>query len=266
MRLHCSVAASAFRRYSTYRWATVTGVFVNSVFGIIRCFVLLALWDTNPRIGGYDATDAVTYCWLTQSLIMTTGIFGGSGVDDLATRVRTGDIVVDLYRPVDLQSWYLAAEFGRASFSFLGRGVPPTIIGALLFHLRFPPNAGGWLMFLAALVVAVVVGFAIRFLVALSGFWLVDGRGMLFLVNTAGMFFSGFLLPVNLFPSWLANICYALPWTAMIQTPVNVFLGQGTSFDLGRGFVVAIGWTLALLLAGRVVLARAERRLVVQGG
>lgn len=266
MRLHTSVAASAFRRYSTYRWATATGVFVNSVFGVIRCFVLLALWDTHPHIGGYDATDAVTYCWLTQSLIMTTGIFGGSGVDEVATRVRTGDIVVDLYRPVNLQSWYLAAELGRAAFSFLGRGVPPTLIGALLFQLRFPGDVATWLAFLAALTLGVLVGFAIRFLVALSGFWLVDGRGMLFLVNTAGMFFSGFMLPINVFPRWLADICYALPWTAMIQTPVDVFLGQGTSLDLLRGFGTALVWAAVLLLAGHLLLIRADRKVVVQGG
>ena len=266
MRLHCLVAISAFRRYSTYRWATVTGVFVNSVFGVIRCYILLALWDTNPHIGGYDATDAVTYCWLTQSLIMTTGIFGGSGVDEVATRVRTGDIVVDLYRPVNLQSWYMAAEFGRSAFSLLGRGVPPTIIGALLFGLRFPQAPLTWLAFTAAMVLGVVVGFSIRFLVALSGFWLVDGRGMLFLINTAGTFFSGFMLPINLFPGWLADLCYALPWVSMIQTPIDIFLGQESAFDFARGFGTAVAWAAVLLTAGHLLLARATRKVVVQGG
>ena len=266
MRLHLAVARSSFRRFSTYRWATVTGVFVNSVFGVIRCYVLLAVWATNPSIGGYDATDAVTYCWLTQSLIMTTGIFGGGYTDELAERLRTGDIVVDLYRPTDLQSWWLAAELGRAAYSFLGRGIPPTIIGALLFHLRFPADAAGWIAFLIAVFLGVVVGFGIRFIVALAGFWLLDTRGLLFLVNTAGMFLSGFVLPIGMFPDWLARIALALPWAAMIQTPVDVFLGQTSGWATVGELATSLGWAVVLLLVGRALMSLATRRLVVQGG
>ena len=266
MRLYLAVARSSFRRFSTYRWATVTGVFVNSIFGVIRSFVLLAVWAHNPNIGGYDAFDAVTYCWLTQSLIMTTGIFGGGYNDELAERLRSGDIVVDLYRPTDLQAWWLASEIGRATFGFLARGVPPTIIGALLFHLRFPGSVWVWLLFLLAAFIGVVVGFAIRFVVALAAFWLVDSRGITFLVNAAGMFLSGFILPLTMFPDRLADVARALPWATMIQTPVDVFLGQLHGWALAESFGRAIGWAVVLLLLGRAILRVATRRLVVQGG
>jgi len=266
VRLYLAVARSSFRRFSTYRWATVTGVFVNSVFGIIRSFVLLAVWAHNPNIGGYDAVDAVTYCWLTQSLIMTTGIFGGGYVDELAERLRSGDIVVDLYRPTDLQAWWLASELGRASFGFLARGVPPTIIGALLFHLRFPGSIWIGLLFLVSAFIGVVVGFAIRFVVNLAAFWLVDSRGITFLVNTAGMFLSGFILPLAMFPERLGDVARALPWASMIQTPVDVFLGQVHGWALAASFGRSIGWALGLLLLGRAILRVATRRLVVQGG
>ncbi|MBV9255191.1 MAG: ABC transporter permease, partial [Actinobacteria bacterium] len=35
MRLYWEVARRGFRRYATYRAATVAGVFTNSVFGLI---------------------------------------------------------------------------------------------------------------------------------------------------------------------------------------------------------------------------------------
>jgi ABC-2 type transport system permease protein len=62
--LYLSVATRAYRRYSTYTAATLAGISTNCVFGVIICFVYLALWKQRPDAGGYDATDAVTYVWL----------------------------------------------------------------------------------------------------------------------------------------------------------------------------------------------------------
>ena len=94
--LHVAVATRAFRRYSTYRAATLAGIFTNSVFGIIYSFAYLALWRANPTAGGYDAQDAVTYVWLGQALLMTIALWGGGTTDDLAERIRTGDVAIDL--------------------------------------------------------------------------------------------------------------------------------------------------------------------------
>jgi ABC-2 type transport system permease protein len=56
--------------------------------------VLITLWHARPALGGYDLTDAVTFSFLTQSLIEPVRIFGGSL--DLTERIRTGDLAIDL--------------------------------------------------------------------------------------------------------------------------------------------------------------------------
>src|SRR6476469_10238182 len=114
--LHVAVATRAFRRYSTYTSATLAGIFTNSVFGIIYSYAYLALWHQRPHAGGYDATDAVTYVWLGQAMIMTVMVWGGGATNDLADRIRTGDVALDLYRPVPLIGWYAAQDLGRAAY------------------------------------------------------------------------------------------------------------------------------------------------------
>ena len=175
--LHVAIATRAFRRYSTYRAATLAGIFTNSVFGIIYSYAYLALWGANPDAGGYDAQDAVTYVWLGQALLMTIALWGGGTTDDLAERIRTGDIAIDLYRPVGIVGWYLASDLGRAAYHLLARGVAPTIVGALLFDIRFPDSLGAWVGFALSVPLAVMVSFAIRFLVASTAFWLLDATG-----------------------------------------------------------------------------------------
>lgn len=51
-RLYAAVAAGGFRRYATYRAATVAGVFTNTVFGVILVYTYLALWEEKPHLGG----------------------------------------------------------------------------------------------------------------------------------------------------------------------------------------------------------------------
>ncbi|MGY5050490.1 ABC transporter permease [Streptomyces sp. 900105755] len=262
-RLYTAVAAGGFRRYATYRAATAAGVFTNTAFGIILVYTYLALWDEKPHLGGYDQAQAVTYVWLGQCLYATLAIQGGGVEKDLMERIRTGAIAIDLYRPADLQMWWLATDLGRSLFQLLGRGVVPFLVGAVFFPMALPADAGTWTAFLVALLLAMVVSFGIRYLVALSAFWLMDGMGANQVMMVAGIFFSGMTLPLNVFPGALGEVVRVLPWAAQIQMPADVLMGET---GVGEALAFQAGWAVALLAAGRLVQSAATRRVVVQGG
>ncbi|MFF2526048.1 ABC transporter permease [Streptomyces liangshanensis] len=266
MRLYAVVAASGFRRYATYRIATFAGIFTNTVFGFILAYTYVALWDERPGLGGYDQAQALTYVWLGQALLMTCAVMGGSFQDELIERIRTGDVAIDLYRPVDFQLWWLAGDLGRAAFHLLGRGVVPVVFGAVAFDLALPSDPLVWPAFLLSVLLAVVVSFAIRFLVALSAFWLLDGAGVVQMAMLVGLFFSGQLLPLTLFPGALGTLARALPWSSMLQVPADVLLGKHTGWGLVQAYAFQAGWAAALLALGRLLQGVATRRVVVQGG
>ena len=265
-RLYATVSANGFRRYATYRTATAAGVFTNTVFGLILAYTYLALWHERPHLGGYDQAQALTYVWLGQGLHSVVASMGGGFEDELMERIRTGDIAIDLYRPADLQAWWLAGDVGRAVFQLLGRGVVPMIVGALLFDLALPSDPMRWLAFLVAVMLGITVSFAIRYLVALSAFWLLDGAGVAQVTWLAGLFFSGMLLPLNVFPGTLGEIARALPWSALLQVPADVFFGRHTGRDLLSAYAFEAAWAVGLLMAGRLLQSAATRRVVVQGG
>ncbi|MFJ2175710.1 ABC transporter permease [Streptomyces sp. NPDC101062] len=266
MRLYSAVAAGGFRRHATYRVATVAGTFTNTVFGFIIAYTYTALWDERPQLGGYDLSQAVTFVWLGQALLMTCAMMGGGFEDELIERIRTGDIAVDLYRPADLQLWWLAGDLGRALFHLLGRGIVPMAIGSLAFDLAMPGSPLVWAAFLLSVLLGVVVSFALRYLVALSAFWLMDGAGVAQISFLAGTFFSGLLLPLTLFPGALGEIARALPWSSLLQIPADVFLGRRTGWDLVEAYAFQACWAAGLLVAGRLLQTVATRRVVVQGG
>jgi len=262
-RLYAAVAAGGFRRYATYRAATLAGVFTNTVFGVILVYTYLALWDEKPHLGGYDQTQAVTYVWLGQCLYATLAIQGGGAEKDLMDRIRTGEIAVDLYRPVDLQLWWLSHDLGRSLFQLAGRGVIPFVFGALFFPMALPTDVMSWAALLVSLFLAMVVSFGIRYLGALSAFWLMDSQGVSQALMITGIFFSGMVLPLNAFPGVFGDIVRALPWAAQLQMPADVLMGEA---DPLGAFAFQAAWAVALLAAGRLLQRAATRRVVVQGG
>jgi ABC-2 type transport system permease protein len=263
VRLYWEVGKRGFRRYSTYRAATVAGVITNSVFGLIRAYILIAVFRQRTTIGSFDVTDAITFTFVTQGLLMPVGAFGRM---EIAERIRTGDVVADLYRPVDFQAYWLAHDLGRAAFELLARGIPPVLFGAIVFHLRLPHTLTTWLAFMASLAVAVIVSFGLTFMVNLTAFWLIDDRGANQLSTAIQLFLSGILLPIVLFPHWLEVIARNSPFAATVQLPVEVLLAKHPGASLLPVLTLQLLWAVGLLGLGRVVLAAATRKVVIQGG
>src|SRR5437868_3728880 len=140
--LYVRLVQYGFRKHATYVWAALAGAFTNSVFGILRAYVLIALWQARPGLAGYDVADAVTFCFVTQALIGPMQLFGG-GLS-IPERIRSGDLALDLVRPASLQLWSLAEDLGRACYLLLARGLPPVVVGALLFDLVLPSTVSAW--------------------------------------------------------------------------------------------------------------------------
>ena len=263
MRLDWEVAKRAFRRWSTYRAATVAGIFTNTVFGFIQAYVLLAVYRQRDEIGGFDVTDALTFAFVTQGFLMMVWVFNWT---EIAERVRTGDVITDLYRPVDFQRYWLAQDLGRATFHALARGVPPYLFGSLVFDLRVTTDPLAIAVFPLTCVLAVVISFAIRFMINLLSFWLLDIRGPNQTLMVVWLFLSGFILPITFFPDWLEAFARATPFAAIVQLPVEVILGKHDSGAMAAVVAVQVAWAVVLLAAGRRVLAAATHKVVVQGG
>jgi ABC-2 type transport system permease protein len=263
LRLGFELARRGYRRYAAYPGATWAGVFTNTFFGFLIAYALLAVFDQRDSVGSYDAQDAVTYTWLAQGMLMTVYVWGWF---EVALRVRSGDVATDLQRPLDFQLYWLAQDLGRATYHGIFRGIPPFLLGALVFDVLVPGDPAVWLAFVASVFLAVVVSFAFRFLFNLAAFWLLDYRGAGILAMVASTFFSGQIVPLAFFPDWLETLAWALPFAAMVQAPIEVWLGHAEGLELVGLLALQAFWAVVLLGVGRAVLAAGMRKLVIQGG
>ncbi|MCA1723618.1 MAG: ABC-2 family transporter protein, partial [Thermomicrobia bacterium] len=223
MRLSYEVALRSFRRWTSYRAATIAGIITNSFFGCIRALIFIALYHAHGTIAGYDLTDAITFVALGQGILMMLYLWGWW---EVAETIKTGSVVTDLSRPYDYYAYWLARDMGRAVYHLLFRGMTSFIVIALIFGARFPASPVQWLTFAFSLILAAVTSFAFRFIINISAFWLLDVRGIGGAATIAATLFSGFEVPLVYFPGWLLVISNLLPFRGMMQTPADIFLGH----------------------------------------
>jgi ABC-2 type transport system permease protein len=261
-----ALVRSGFRRYSTYRQATAAAICTNSIFGFLRCYVLLAVVAATGTglAGGYSRSQLALYCWAGQATIGVVQLWGWT---DLGDRIRTGDVVTDLLRPVHPVTAYLAVDYGRALFAGLTRFVVPMVVGAIFFDLYVPVRSSTYPLFLLSMALANVVSFGFRYLCNACGYWLLDLRGVLLFGAFATSALTGLAFPLHFLPGRLeALIWVATPFPSILQAPLDVMVEYGT---VGHSLAVIVGqaaWAATLLWLCWYVQARAERKLVIQGG
>lgn len=263
-RTFAVISGSGFRRYSTYRQAAVAGAFTNTVFGFLRCYLLLAVAQRAGSAAGYDPARLATFVWMGQGLLAVVLLWGWT---ELADRIRTGEVVTDLLRPVHPVTSHLATDLGRAGYAVLARMLPPVLVGPIFFDVYLPTRWSTAVLFPVSVLLAVTICFGCRYLVNATAYWLQDVRGPMILWMLATGALAGLNFPLRFLPDGLYQAIWVLtPFPSLFQTPLDVLVEVDpplTALGLVAGQLVWAGLALA---ACRLVQHRAERRLVVQGG
>ena len=267
MRLYVEVARRTYARISTYRSATVAGVFTNTVFGFLLAYVLLAVYserDDGRRAS--TALDTVTFTFVAQGLLMVLGLFDDT---EIADRITSGDVIVDLQRPYDHQAWWASGRLrqgrllpalprhpavrrrARSCSTCRCRrpGARPRLPGE-----RRPGHRGGVRLALPAPADGVLAPRRARTEPARVARRAVPLRAP----SSRSCFFP------DLARDACAGCC---PFASMLQVPVEVWLGPHEGRELVLVFALQLAWVgrRSCWRDGHV-MSRAVRRVVVQGG
>lgn len=263
MRLFWEIARRSFQRHLTYRAATVAGLITNFGFGWLRVSVLLALYDGRSVVEGLTVSGLYSYVALTQAVISYLAFFGWV---ELMNSVYTGEVGSDLLKPMNYFRFWLAQDAGRAMVALLLRGVVIMLFFSLVFPMTYPSSVGQWLAVATAVLLSWLVSFTYRFLLNLAAFWTPNAKGISRFGYVICWFFSGFLMPLRLFPDWVQTIASWTPFPHMLNTVVEVYTGilQGTA--VWQALFLQAAWAIGLAIMGQLLLRTAVRRLVILGG
>lgn len=242
-----------------YRTELVVRVVSGAVVGALTTAVWMGVTRGRAQVAGVPSPALVTYvlvAWLWATALATR-------VDaELAERARTGDLALDLLRPVPPQALAYWRDLGRTAATALVTTLPLLAGAALVVPVSLPTRPGPWLAFALSLPISHAVSFGLAWLVGLGATLLRTGRGLLHLKGSVLALLSGALIPLEVYPDAVRAVVVWLPFAGLSHTPAALLTGRA---GVGLLAVQAL-WAAALLLLGQRAWAALTRRLVLQGG
>lgn len=255
---------AGFRGQSAYPLATFAGLVANATFGLLKGAIMgAAVESSGGELAGYSAAGMAAFVWLGQGMLGSVNFWGRS---DLQARIKSGDVAVDFLRPVSVQAAHVLTDVGKGLFALLPRGLPSVVIGVLVSSMALPAGAAAYALGLTSLVLGIAISHATVYVVATTGFWLVETRGVSVLYMSVSGFFAGLYTPIYLYPDWLLTLTLLTPFPSMMQFPIDVLSGQVTGVAAVQHLGVQLVWLAVVLGAGYLTTRGGRRRLEVQGG
>ena len=150
--------------------------------------------------------------------------------------------------------------------TYFMRAFPTFLFGSLIFQVAIPQQLTVLLLFALSMTLAIFMSATMTVTVYGTAFWTLDATGSVGIVHSIITLFSGMLVPVALWPSWLAQIGMWLPFEGLINIPFSIYLGKITGAAIFAAMGKQLIWTVFFYLFGRIILHLGFSRLVIQGG
>lgn len=266
MRVYYQFAKNTFQTLITYRLQTFLS-FVSSVMAIfVQISIWTALYRGNVAAGG--TVDAVSLSDMLTYVILSTvvSVFTQSRVIyTISSRVRTGEIAMDLIKPISFFKYVFSLNTGQNAFGAVFRALPLILIFVPLYRISVP-DAGHFIVFVLSIFNAMLIRYLITYALGLTGFWAVKIWHLEFLFSIMMEIFAGSVVPLWFFPAFFVRVSDFLPFKFIHFVPLSIYLQKLTLWESLLSLIYQLLWIGALFALSRLIWARGVKKLVLQGG
>jgi ABC-2 type transport system permease protein len=228
--------------------------------------IMLALWSAvaaEAPVGRFDQRDFLAYFLATFIVRQLTGAWVAW---QMSFEVRTGTMAMRLLRPLHPMVSYATENLAALPLRLVVAG-PVAILALVLVGTKTLPHRPAiWAVWVAAVLGGWLITFLANAIIGCLALWTGSSIKVMDVWLVAFMVFSGYLIPVELFPGALRSVMGWLPFRYQIGFPVEVMTG---AYDLPRALtMLARQWAFVVGLFGvaTIVWKRGLRRFAAYGG
>lgn len=267
MRAYISVFKLRLVNGLQYRTAALAGIATQFFWGFIIIMVFEAFYSGAAAPPPISLKQLITYVWLQQALLAFVMLWFRD--NELFQLITTGNIAYELCRPSGIYGLWYAKLLAQRLASALLRSMPILAVAFCLpepYRMPLPSDLISFLLFIVALLLGLLMVVSLSMLMYISVFVTLSPAGSLLMFGVFGEFLAGMVIPVPLMPQWLQNIVYILPFRWSADFPFRVYSGHIPKEEALIGIGIQLIWLLVLVGVGRIAMASALRKIVVQGG
>ena len=253
--------ASSLAVNLAYRGAVAIWVLTS----VIQPLVFIVVWRTvaGPgSTGGYDARQFVAYFLVMMVVDHMTFIWH---MWEFEYRIRTGAFSPLLLRPVHPIHNDVCENVSYKLVGLVGV-LPAAVILAVVFDADLSATTpAAVIAFVPALLLAMVLRFAVEWCIALSAFWLTKVSAINAVFFSLFTFLGGQFAPLEVLPGWMQTVAAWTPFPWALAFPVEVLLGRRTGTEIVLGHAAQLGWIVVAVVVLRLLWSRATRRYSAVG-
>lgn len=250
-----------------YRAAAFAGILTQYAWGgmeilIYRCFYLENQADFPMQMQALS-----NYIWLQQGFLALFAVWIFE--NDIFEMITQGNIAYELCRPCDLYNMWLFRGMGMRLSRAVLRCIPVFAVAMLLpapYGLRLPPTLSAAALFLISGVLGFLNVMVFGMLIYISTFYTISVQGTKAFCAAAVDLLSGKVIPIPFLPNGLRQVVELLPFASMANAPLRIYGGDIAGVQAVRTIFLQLFWLVVMALAGRLLMQKALRRVVVQGG
>ena len=228
--------------------------------------VMLALWTSVAReapFRSYTSEDFVAYYLATLIVRNLTGTWVAWQVSE---EVRMGGMSMRLLRPLHPFVAFAASHLAAVPFRslvalpialvlLLGSGASALTDEPLQLALIAP-----------SLVLAWLITFSVQFALGALAFLVTKTMALMSLYFLLFSLFSGYLLPQDLLPGWIARTAEVLPFRYMLGAPVDLMTRSLSGAEFETLMMGQLAWAAVSLLGALWTWRLGVRRYEAVGG
>lgn len=252
------VLGAELKRLFAYRIQFWFEIIASSIVEVgVSVVVWRAVFDAtgSKTIGEYSYNDMLVYVVVA---IFSSYAVRGTGLGTFLRDIYEGVYTRYLVYPISVLSYKFALFFARTVISIVQLGLALLVLLATGL-LQANGSISLYSILLGTLVL--ILGSWLYYLLIVTiesvAFWADQGWSLSYMMHIAILFFSGKMIPIDLFPHWFERIIEYSPFPLMVFAPTRIILGETSLF--GPTLVGLAFWSTILLILARFVVGKGTR-------
>lgn len=265
MKSYFGIFKMEFKGELQYRAKALAGIATQLFWGLLQVYLYTAFLNSGS-VDGFSISQMASYIWLGQAFFALRYVTMPKRVGQ---EITNGNVCYKFVRPIGIYNQWYAEGIAQKLAATLLRFAPIIIIGFLLpksIALSLPVSVGAFFLFLLALILGLFMSHSLSMFAVYLTFKTLSEKGSLGIVSSIVNMLGGLFIPLPILPQALQEVLRYLPFSYITDLPFRIYIGNVGIIDgliyIGIGFA----WLVAIIAIGKLLIGRALKKTVVQGG
>lgn len=263
VRVYKQIIKTGIIRSLSYKFEVYGNILMQTIIMIASAYFWKALFKNADNVQGVTVDTMLVYT-VVSSII---SVVLSSDVEWRIMRsVEKGTIAIDMMRPINVFSIFLAEDIAKLISLFFQNILPVLIIGSIIIGIPRPASGEALVLFMISLLMAFFINWLIAVMFGMISFKAFEMSAIFQVKKHLIRLLSGSIIPIWFFPEWLQRILNILPFKYLYQLPLDIYIGKVTNMGILRGLLVQFVWLVTLFIIFVICEKKVIKKVMIQGG